>query len=192
MGSLDIPNQTFLNECLPLESSSNVKSNIILHTVDDVLRQLRTKQEIFALLLTDAAWYMSLAGKTLKKLYPTSMHITCIAHLLHKFIMRARAFFKNIYDVVRDGNRSGRPAPVGSTGTGRVFRPDGVLVGSRVFDQPVKLVETPVKFFFLATKSHLSTCQNIRIYFILNETFYKKKSSINKPHFSKTFLDFCC
>ena len=116
MGSLDIPNETFLNECLPLESSSNVKSNIILHTVDDVLRQLRTKQEIFALLLTDAAWYMSLAGKTLKKLYPTSMHITCIAHLLHKFIMRARAFFKNIYDVVRDGNRSGRPAPVGFSG----------------------------------------------------------------------------
>ena len=30
MGSLDIPNETFLNECLPLESSSNVKSNIIL------------------------------------------------------------------------------------------------------------------------------------------------------------------
>ena len=78
--------------------------------MDDVLRQLGTKQEIFALLLTDAARYMSLAGKTLKKLYPTSMHITCIVHLQHKFAMRARAFVKNIYDVVRDGNRSGFPA----------------------------------------------------------------------------------
>ena len=82
----------------------------------DVLRQLGTKQENFALLLTDAARCMSLAGKTLKKLYPTSIHITCIAHLLHKFAMRARAFVKNIYEVVKDGNRLGRPAPVGFFG----------------------------------------------------------------------------
>ena len=28
------------------------------------------------------------------------MHITCIAHLLHKFAMRVRAFVKNIDDAV--------------------------------------------------------------------------------------------
>ena len=43
---------------------------------------------------------MSLAGKTLKKLYPTLMHVTCIAHLLHNCAIRIRAFFKNIVDVV--------------------------------------------------------------------------------------------
>ena len=68
VGSLDTSNKTFLIECPPLESSSNVNSSIILHTVDDVLRQLGTKRENFALLLTDAARCMSLAGKTLKKL----------------------------------------------------------------------------------------------------------------------------
>ena len=66
VGSLDTPNETFFTECLPLESSSNVISSIILHAVDDVLRQLATKRENFALLLTNAARYMSLAGKTLK------------------------------------------------------------------------------------------------------------------------------
>ena len=55
--------------------------------MDDVLRQLGTKRENFALLLTDAAWYMSLAGTTLKEFYPTFsypplMHVTCIARLL--------------------------------------------------------------------------------------------------------------
>ena len=50
VGSLDTPNETFLIECLPLESSSHLNSSIILHAVDDVLRQLRTKGEIFALL----------------------------------------------------------------------------------------------------------------------------------------------
>ena len=48
VGSLYTPNETFLIECLPLESSNNVNSNIILHTVDDLLPQHGTKREIFA------------------------------------------------------------------------------------------------------------------------------------------------
>ena len=39
---------------------------------------------------------MSLAGKTLKELYPSLMHVTCVAHLLHNCAMRVRAHFKNI------------------------------------------------------------------------------------------------
>ena len=55
VGSLDTLNDTFFINCLPLESGSNVNSSIILRTVDDILRQLETKRENFALLLTDAA-----------------------------------------------------------------------------------------------------------------------------------------
>ena len=54
-------------------------SSIILHTVDDILRQLEIKRENFSLFLTDVARYMSLAGKTLKELYPSLMHVTCVA-----------------------------------------------------------------------------------------------------------------
>ena len=93
MGSLDAPNQTLLVDCHPLDSGSNVNSNIILHTVDDILRQLEIKREKFSLFLTDAARYMSLAGKTLKELYPSLMHATCVAHLLHNCAMRVRAHF---------------------------------------------------------------------------------------------------
>ena len=67
----------------------------------------------------------------------------------------------------RDGNRPGRPAPV------------GLPIGSRFFDRPVKLVETPVEFSFLATTKHLSTNRNIVIYFIINKTFYKKSVLTN-------------
>ena len=98
-GSFDTPYETFRIECLPLESSSNVNNSIILHTVDNVLRQLGTKRENFALLLTDAARYTSLAGKTLKELYPTLMHVTCTAHLRHNCAMRVPAFFKKIDDL---------------------------------------------------------------------------------------------
>ena len=68
MGSLDAPNQTFLVDCHLLDSGSNVKSSIILHTVDYIMRQLEIKLENFLLFLTDATRYMSLDGKTLKKL----------------------------------------------------------------------------------------------------------------------------
>ena len=100
LGSLDTPNDTFLIDCLPLKSGSNVNSSIILHTVDYILRQLETKHENFALLLTNAARYMSLAGKTLKELYAFLMHVTCVAHLLHNCALRVRAYFKNIDKVV--------------------------------------------------------------------------------------------
>ena len=99
VGSLDAPNQTFLVNCHPLESGRNVNSSIILHTVDDILRQLEIKRENFSLFLTDAARYMSSAGKTLKELYPL-MHVTCVAHLLHNYAMRVRADFKNIDEVI--------------------------------------------------------------------------------------------
>ena len=100
VGSLDVPNQTFLVDCHPLDSGNNVNSSIILHTVDDILRQLEIKRENFSLFLTDAARYMSLIGKTLKELYPSLMHVTCVAHLLHNCAMRVRAHFKNIDEII--------------------------------------------------------------------------------------------
>ena len=83
-----------------LYSGSNVNSSIILHTVDDILRQLEIKRENFSLFLTDAARYMSLAGKTLKEFYSSLMHVTCVAHLLHNCAVRVRAHFKNIDKII--------------------------------------------------------------------------------------------
>ena len=100
VGSLDAPNHTFLVDCHALDSGSNVNSSIILHTVDDILRQLEIKREKFSLFLTDAARYMSLAGKTLKEFYPSLMHVTCVAHLLHNCAMRVRAHFKSIDEII--------------------------------------------------------------------------------------------
>ena len=96
VGSLDAPDQTFLVNC----HGRNVNNSIILHTVDDISRQLELKREKFSLFLTDAARYMSSAGKTLTELYPSLMHVTCVAHLLHNCAMRVRAHFKNIDEVI--------------------------------------------------------------------------------------------
>ena len=57
-----------------------------------------------------------------------------------------------------------------------------IPVGSGFFDQPVKPVESPVKFF-LVTKRHLSTNRNIRIYFVVKENSYKKKTVLTNHNF---------
>ena len=100
VGSLDAPNQIFPVDCHPLDSDSNVNSSIILYTVDDILRQLEIKRKNFSLFLTDAARYRSLAGKTLKELYPSLMHVTCVAHLLHNCAMCVCAHLKNIDEII--------------------------------------------------------------------------------------------
>ena len=43
---------------------------------------------------------MSSAGKTLKELYPSLMHVICVARLLHNCAMRVRAHFLNIHKVI--------------------------------------------------------------------------------------------
>ena len=89
VGNLDAPNQTFLVDCHPFDSSKNINSSINICILDDILRQLEIKCKNFLLFLTDAARYMSLAGKTLKELYPSLMHVNCVAHLLHNCAMFA-------------------------------------------------------------------------------------------------------
>ena len=43
---------------------------------------------------------MSLAEKTLKELYTSLMHVTCVAHILHNCAMRVRAHIKNIDEII--------------------------------------------------------------------------------------------
>ena len=43
---------------------------------------------------------MSLAGKALKELYPSLMHVSYVAHLPHNCAMRVRAHFKNIDEII--------------------------------------------------------------------------------------------
>ena len=63
-------------------------------------RQLEVKHKNFSLFLTGAAWYMSLAGKTLKELHPCLIDVNCIAYLLHNFAVCVHAHFKNIDEVM--------------------------------------------------------------------------------------------
>lgn len=52
--------------------------------------------ERFLIFLSDAAPYMKKTGKNLKATYPHLMHITCLAHGLHRVAETVRGIFKNV------------------------------------------------------------------------------------------------
>jgi len=52
------------------------------------------------LLLSDAARYMTAAGRLLQQLYPRLFHVTCTAHLLHNCAEKVRAYFSDVDDLI--------------------------------------------------------------------------------------------
>ena len=100
--SLDAPNQTFLVNCHPLDSGRTVNSSITLHTMDDILRQLKLKRENFSLFLTDTRLGCSVrvfGWKDIRGIIPffDACHLRCA---LNHCAMRVRAHFKNIDEVI--------------------------------------------------------------------------------------------
>ena len=98
VGSLKIPLLSYLYDCQPLKCAPN--SNIIAHTVDDAVRNVGSNRSFFCLLLSNAAKYVIAAGTTLKPLYPKLFHVTCVAHLLHKFAMNIKSHFENVDQLI--------------------------------------------------------------------------------------------
>ena len=98
MGSLAIPNVSYLYDCQPLKCAPN--SNIIAQAVDDAVRNLGINRSFFCLLLSDAAKYMIAAGITLKSLSPKLFHVTCVAHLLHNCAMKIKSHFEDMDQLI--------------------------------------------------------------------------------------------
>ena len=63
---------------------------------DDAIPTLQTDRDNFVLLLTDAARYMTAAGRVVKQTYPRLFHITCVAHGLHNAAERIRANYEDV------------------------------------------------------------------------------------------------
>ncbi len=54
----------------------------------------------FLVLLSDAAPYMIKAGKNLKAIYPGLLHVTCVAHGLHRVAETVRSSYKAVDELV--------------------------------------------------------------------------------------------
>lgn len=123
VGDIANPSVSYIAECCAIEGSIN--RSVVVRVVDNVLRNFGIQRDDFALLLSDAARYMTAAGNTLKELYPSLMHVTCVAHLLHNCAMHIRAHFTSVNSLIatvkaatlknkdrrEDFSRAGLPTP---------------------------------------------------------------------------------
>nr|CAD7198261.1 unnamed protein product [Timema douglasi] len=78
-------------------------SSTIARAVHDSLRVLwpsENNDEKFMVLLTYSAAYMLKAGASLKVFYPKLIHVTCLAHTVHRVAEHIRAQFPNINAVI--------------------------------------------------------------------------------------------
>ena len=72
----------------------------VLRAVDDAIRCLQTDRDNFVLLLTDAARYMTAAGRVAKQTYLRLFHITCVAHSLHNAAGRIHCNYEDVDNLI--------------------------------------------------------------------------------------------
>ena len=94
IGTVSKPEVTYLVECRPLSSSLNAAE--VCRIIDEVLRQFNIERNRFVLLISDAARYMTAAGRNLKVFYPKMFHVTCLAHLLHNCCLKVRSSYTKV------------------------------------------------------------------------------------------------
>lgn len=63
------------------------------------------------LLVTDAAPYMIKAGRALKVLFPSMLHVTCLAHAFHRVAEEVRRKFPDVDKLIANGKKVFRKAP---------------------------------------------------------------------------------
>ena len=120
VGNIEVPETTYLMHCKILCTSPNQLT--IVHAVDDAIRTLQANRNNFVLLLTDAARYMTAAGRLVKGIYPKLFHITCTAHALHNAVERIHNHYEDVNkliatvkaSVVKNKDRRGNFSEIGS------------------------------------------------------------------------------
>jgi hypothetical protein len=57
------------------------------------------------LFISDAAPYMTKAAKVLQLLYPKMVHVTCLAHALHRVAEEVRGSYPEVDQLIANGNK---------------------------------------------------------------------------------------
>ena len=61
--------------------------------------------------MTDAAPYMKKAAGALKRIFPKMLHITCLAHALHRICEEIRRLFPEVDQIIANGKKIFLKAP---------------------------------------------------------------------------------
>ena len=112
IGILDIeaPKQ-FLIACKKLEKTNSSTIAQLFTSSLSLLWSQGVPHEKVLLFVTDAAPYMKKAATALKVIFPKMLHITCLAHSLHRISEYIRGLFPNVDKLVSNGKKIFLKAP---------------------------------------------------------------------------------
>ncbi|XP_055902175.1 uncharacterized protein LOC129938564 [Eupeodes corollae] len=103
----DLRKKVLLN-VVELEKTNH---STIAQIFDETVNYFGIKKNKILLFLTDAAPYMIKAARGLKILYPKLIHVTCLAHALHRVAEQIRSNFKNVDLLISSGKKIFLKAP---------------------------------------------------------------------------------
>lgn len=98
----------FLINVVQLEKTNH---ETIARAFNDSIISLELDTNKILLFLTDAAPYMIKAARGLKLFYPKLLHVTCIAHGMHRVAEEIRRHFRNVDGLISNGKKIFLKAP---------------------------------------------------------------------------------
>jgi hypothetical protein len=99
------PGEIFLLACEVLERVNNTSIAVVLDNAINLLWPDKLERQNVLLFVSDAAPYMIRAAKALQLLYPKMMHVTCLAHALHRAAEDVRGSYPEVDKLIANGNK---------------------------------------------------------------------------------------
>jgi hypothetical protein len=86
-----------------LERVNNSSTAVVFDIAMNLLWTDEVEQENVLLFVSDAAPYMIKAAKALQSLYPKMIHVTCLAHALHRVAEEVRGSYPQVDKLIVNG-----------------------------------------------------------------------------------------
>lgn len=103
------PGKAYLVQSMVLEKTN---AETVSRAVNDVVTKvIQVEPERVLLLLSDAAAYMLKCGMQLKVFYPNMIHVTCLAHALHRVCEAIRILFPKVNTLISSTKKVFLKAP---------------------------------------------------------------------------------
>ena len=113
IGTLEVDNESniFLLNSTQLERTNSITIAQFITSSLSLLWPISIKYDKILLLVTDGAAYMKKTASSLKILYPNMLHITCLAHGLHRVAEEVRGQFQDVDKLISNVKKIFLKAP---------------------------------------------------------------------------------
>jgi hypothetical protein len=98
------PGEIFLLACEVLERVNN-SSIAVFDNAMNLLWSDKAERENVLLFVSDAVPYMIKAAKAIQLLYPKMIHVTCLAHVLHRVAEEVHGSYPEVDQLIANGKK---------------------------------------------------------------------------------------